>query len=86
MFYVGLVGLTIAITLCLIAGIVRRVAESNLRFIPIKQFVEPSRIVKIGISLSILSILVALCQKYLFLTAVFPLSSIWLGVCTARFR
>lgn len=82
----GLVGLTIAITLCLIAGIVRRVAESNLRFIPIKQFVEPSRIVKIGISLSILSILGwALCQKYLFLTAVFPLSSIWLGVCAAAF-
>jgi CubicO group peptidase (beta-lactamase class C family) len=83
----GLVGLTAAITLCLVADIVKKIAGGILRFIPIKQnVVKPSRIFKIGISLSILAILWwAFCQKYLFLTAVFPVSSIWLGVGAAAF-
>ena len=86
-FLWGLVGLIISLTLCLIAGIVRKIAEFNLRFILMQQnVVKPSRIFKIGISLSILAILCwAFCQKYLFLTAVFPVSSIWLGVCAAAF-
>jgi CubicO group peptidase (beta-lactamase class C family) len=86
-FLWGLVGLTAAITLCLIAYIVRIIAVGNLRFIPIRQIVmKPSRIFKIGTSLSILAILLwAFCQKYLFLTAVFPVSSIWLEVCAAAF-
>jgi CubicO group peptidase (beta-lactamase class C family) len=86
-FLWGLVGLTISITLCLIADIVRKIAEGNLSFTPMQQIVvKPSRIFKIGISLSILAILWwAFCQKYLFLTAVFPVSSIWLEVCAAAF-
>jgi CubicO group peptidase (beta-lactamase class C family) len=86
-FLWGLVGLTISITLCLIANIVRKIAEGNLRFIPMQQIVvEPSHIFKIGIPLSILAILWwAFCQKYLFLTAVFPVSSIWLEICAAAF-
>ncbi|NLP45393.1 MAG: beta-lactamase family protein [Peptococcaceae bacterium] len=86
-FLWGLVGLTISITLCLIAGIVRKIMKVNPRFIPVQQkILKPSRIFKIGISLSILAILWwACCQKYLFLTAVFPVSSIWLGVCAAAF-
>jgi CubicO group peptidase (beta-lactamase class C family) len=86
-FLWGVVGLIAAITLCLIADIVRKVAEGNLRFISMQQnVVKPSRIFKIGISLSILAILWwAFCQKYLFLTTVFPVSSIWLEVCAAAF-
>lgn len=82
----GLVGLIAAITLCLIANIVWKMAKGNLRFISIKHVVIPLPIFKIGISLFILAILLwAFCQKYLFLTAIFPVSSIWLGVCAAVF-
>lgn len=83
----GLVGLIAAITLCLGANLVRKRAKGNLRFIPMGQNgIEPSRIFKLGLSLSIFAILCwALCQKYLFLTAVFPASSPWLGVCAAAF-
>ena len=83
----GLVGLTISVTLCLIAGIVRKIMKANLRSNPWQQnAVKPALIFKIGISLSILAILLwAICQKYLFLTSVFPVSSIWLGVCAAAF-
>jgi len=86
-FIWGLVGLIAGITLCLIADIVRKVAKGNLRFITLQQKVmKPSRIFKIGISLSILAILWwATCQKYLFLTTVFPVSSIWLEACAATF-
>ncbi|HHU49930.1 MAG TPA: beta-lactamase family protein [Clostridiales bacterium] len=86
-FLWGLVGLTISVTLCLITDIVRKIAEGNLSFIPIQQIVvKPSRIFKTGISLSILAVLWwAFCQKYLFLTAVFPVSSTWLGVFAAAF-
>lgn len=83
----GLVGLTVGITLCLMANIVGKIAAGNLKYIPILQNgVKLSRIFKIGVSLSIPAALWwACCQKYLFLTAVFPLSSIWLGVCAAAF-
>lgn len=83
----GLVGLAVAITLCLIADIVRKITAGNLKSVPILQIlVKPSRIIKIGSSILILAALSwALCQKYLFLTAVFPVSSIWLGVCAAVF-
>jgi CubicO group peptidase (beta-lactamase class C family) len=86
-FLWGLVGLTISVTLCLIAGIVRKIMKANLRSNPWQQHaVKPALIFKIGISLSILAILLwAICQKYLFLTSVFPVSSIWLGVCAAAF-
>jgi len=86
-FLWGLVGLTVAMTFCLIAGIIWKIAEGNLRFIPIKlNVVKPLRIFKIGISLSILVTLWwAFCQRYLFLTAIFPVSSIWLEVCAAAF-
>jgi CubicO group peptidase (beta-lactamase class C family) len=86
-FLWGLVGLTISVTLCLIAGIVRKIMKANLRSNPWQQnAVKPALIFKIGISLSILAILLwAICQKYLFLTSVFPVSSIWLGVCAAAF-
>ncbi|MFY9174170.1 MAG: serine hydrolase domain-containing protein [Peptococcia bacterium] len=86
-FFWGLIGLIAAIALCLIVDIVNKVAEGNLRLIPMGQItVEPSRVFKIGISLSILATLWwALCQKYLFLTAVFPVSAIWLELCAAAF-
>lgn len=86
-FLWGLIGLIAAITLCLIAGIASKIAEGNLRLIPIGQkAVKPPRIFKIGISISILAILLwAFCQKYLFLTAVFPVSAIWLEWCAAAF-
>ncbi|MGI6576577.1 MAG: hypothetical protein ACOX1Q_00725 [Eubacteriales bacterium] len=80
-FLWGLVGLIISTTLCLIIDIVRRIIENKLRFISLQNLVKTSRIFKIGLSLSILAILCwALSQKYLFITAVFPVSSIWLGV------
>ena len=83
----GLVGLIAALTLYLGANLVRKMAEGNLRFIPIMQNgIKPSRIFRIGLSLLLLAILCwAFCQKYLFLTAVFPGSSPWLGVCAAAF-
>jgi len=83
----GLVGMTIAVTLCVIANTVRKIAGGNLRCIPTRQNeVKLLRIFKIGCSLSILAaLLCALCQKYLFLTAVFPVSSLWLGVSAAVF-
>lgn len=41
---------------------------------------------KLAVSLAILAILGwALCQKYLFITAIFPVSSVWLGVSAAAF-
>jgi CubicO group peptidase (beta-lactamase class C family) len=83
----GLVGLIAAITLCLITDTVMKAAKGSLRFISMGQnAVRPLRILKMGIALSILAILGwAFCQDYLFLTAVFPVSSIWLGVCAAAF-
>lgn len=83
----GLVGLIISITLCLIANIVRKIMKGDLRTNSMQRIAgKPSRIIKIGISLSIFAVLLwALCQKYLFLTSVFPVSSIWLGVCAAAF-
>jgi CubicO group peptidase (beta-lactamase class C family) len=83
----GLVGLTVGIILCLAAGVVRKIAVGNLRPIPRWQnWVKPLRIFKIGVALTILAILWwAYCQKYLFLTTVFPVSSVWLGVCVAAF-
>ncbi len=83
----GLVGLIAAISLCLAADIVMNIAEGNIKVI-LRQLkvMSPSRILKIGISLSILAVLLwACCQKYIFLTAVFPVSSIWLEVCAAAF-
>jgi CubicO group peptidase (beta-lactamase class C family) len=47
-FLWGLVGLTISITLCLIADTVRKIAEGNLRFMPMQQIaVKPSRIIDV---------------------------------------
>jgi CubicO group peptidase (beta-lactamase class C family) len=86
-FLWGLIGLTIAITLWLIGDIVRKIIEGNIRFIfTLQNIMKPSRIFKMGFSLSILAVLGwALCQKYLFLTAIFPASSVWLGACAAAF-
>jgi CubicO group peptidase (beta-lactamase class C family) len=86
-FLWGVVGLIAAITLCLVAYIIRKVAKGNLRFIPMQQSgMKRSRIFKMGISLSILAILWwAFCQRYLFLTTVFPVSSMWLEACAAAF-
>ncbi len=86
-FIWGLVGLTIALTLFLMASNVRNFKLGNIRLIPISRIlVKPLCILKIGASLSILAALGwALCQKYLFLTAVFPVSSIWFGACVAVF-
>jgi len=86
-FLWGLIGLMAAITLCQMADIAGKIAGGNLSFIPLHiNVVKPPRIFKIGISLSILAILSwALCQKYLFLTAVFPVSAIWLEIVAAAF-
>ncbi|MGE5633403.1 MAG: serine hydrolase domain-containing protein [Caulobacteraceae bacterium] len=83
----GLIGLTTAITICLAAKVIRRISESSLRLILKRlNMVKPSRIFKMGISISILCVLWwASCQKYLFLSAVFPVSSIWLEVSAAVF-
>lgn len=82
-----LVGLTSAITLCLAGDIVRKILDGTFVFISIHQNLAVlPRIFKAGISLSILAVLGwASFQKYLFLTAVFPLSSVWLGVSAAAF-
>lgn len=86
-FLWALVGIIAAVTLCLGLDIVKKLVEGNLIFFTIQQnVVILPRIFKAGISLSILAALGwASCQKYLFLTAVFPVSSIWLGVCAAAF-
>jgi len=81
----ALVGLLAVITLYLTANTVVSVANGSRRFaLPRFNRASLPRLMQSGLSLAMLAGLWwCVCQKYLFLSSVFPTVSGWLGVCTA---